>query len=127
MKTILVDAVNTFVLEGEGIYLPLHNLLEQYKNKKIILTNANEEQMKLFGLIDLPYELYTLGHNPDKVDPEYFKKMLHSFNLKAEDTVYFEHNQEAVKSAKSVGITSYHYDHSKKDLEALRLFLDESI
>jgi HAD superfamily hydrolase (TIGR01509 family) len=126
MKTILVDAVDTFVIEGEGIYKPLHDLLETYPNRKIVLTNANDEQMVEFGLTDLPYELFTLKHNPDKPNPTYFKTMLEHFNLKADDVVYFEHNPEAVKSAESVGITSYYYDPEKKDLAALKEFLDQT-
>lgn len=39
----------------------------------------------------MPYEMFTLKHNPDKVDQVYFQKMLEHFNLKAEDCVYFEH------------------------------------
>lgn len=65
MKTILVDAVDAFVIEGEGVYKPMH---------------------------DLPYELFTLKHNPDKTDPKYFALMLKHFDLKPEDVVYFEHN-----------------------------------
>ena len=39
MKTILVDAINAFVLKDEkAIYQPLHDLLENYANPKIILT-----------------------------------------------------------------------------------------
>lgn len=127
MKTILVDAVDTFVLEGIGIYKPLHDLLDQYKNPKIILTNANDEQIVKFGLTNLPYDLFTLKHNPDKTDPSYFKQMLEHFNLKSEDVVYFEHNMEAVKSAESVGIVSHYYDSGKKDLESLKIFLDQNI
>ena len=127
MKTILVDAVDTFIIEGKGIFKDLHNLLEQYPNKKIILTNANDEQMKEFGLIDLPYDLFTLKHNPNKPDPVYFETMLKEYSLNADDVVYFEHNPDAVKSAQSVGITSYHYDHEKKDLDALKVFLDENL
>ncbi len=123
MKTILVDAVDTFVIEGEGIYQPLFNLLEQYPNRKIILTNANDAQMIEFGLVNLPYELFSLKHNPDKIDPIYFKKMLENFSLKVEDVVYFEHNLKAVESAQSLGVPSHHYDSSKKDLEALKGFL----
>ena len=126
MKTILVDAVDTFVIEGEGIYQPLYDLLEKYPNRKIILTNANDEQMIEFGLTNLPYELFTLRHNPDKTNPEYFQKMLGNFNLKPEDVMYFEHNPEAVSSAQSVGITSYFYDPEKKDLQALKQFIDKS-
>lgn len=127
MKTILVDAVDTFVIEGEGIYKPLHELLEQYGNRKIVLTNANDAQMVEFGLTDLPYELFTLKHNPDKPDPTYFKTMLRHFGLNKDDVVYFEHNPEAVKSAQSVGITSHYYDPEKKDLTALKAFLDGNL
>ncbi len=127
MKTILVDAVDTFVIEGQGVFQPMFGLLGKYPNRKIILTNANDEQMAPFGLTTLPYELYTLKHNPDKTDPIYFQQMLKYFNLQPEDVVYFEHNPEAVKSAQSVGITSYCYDPDKKDLVALKNFLDENL
>lgn len=124
MKTILVDAAGTFVIEGEGIYQPLHDLLETYPNPKLIVTNANDEQMIEFGLVNMPYEMFTLKHNPDKTDPEYFKKLLKNYNLEPQDVVYFEHNENAVKSAQSMNIVSHFYDADKKDLQALKLFLD---
>jgi len=126
MKTILVDAVDTFVIEGKGVYQPMFDLLEKYANKKIILTNANDEQLVPFGLVNMPYEMFTLKHNPDKVDPIYFQQMLKHYNLDPKDVIYFEHNPDAVKSAQSVGITSYHYDSDKKDLATLKSFLDEN-
>ena len=127
MKTILTDAVDTFVIEGEGVYKPMYDLLEEYSNRKIILTNASDEQMEPFSLVNLPYELFTLKHNPDKTDPEYFRKMLENFNLTKDDVIYFEHNPKAVASAESVGILSYHYDSEKKDLERLKNFLDNNL
>jgi len=127
MKTILVDAVGTFVIEGEGVYKPLFELLEKYPNKKIILTNANDEQLVPFGLVNMPYEMFTLKHNPDKVDPVYFKQMLEKFGLSVDDVIYFEHNPDAVKSAESLGIKSYFYDSETKDLESLKLFLDNNL
>ncbi len=127
MKTILVDAVGTFVIEGEGINQSMFDLLEKYTNRKIILTNADDEQIIEFGLVNLPYELFTLKHNPDKTNSEYFKKMLEHFSLQSENVIYFEHNPEAVISAQSVGITSYNYDSENKDLQALKQFLDGNI
>lgn len=127
MKTILVDAAGTFVIEGQGIYEPLFELLEQYPNPKIILTNADDDQVVEFGLVNLPYELFSLKHSPEKTDPEYFKTMLRHFNLAADDVVYFEHNMDAVKSAQSVGITAYFYDAYLKDVVALRTFLNENL
>lgn len=127
MKTILVDAVGTLVILGEGVYQPLFDLLEQYPNRKLILTNANEMQMVEFGLTNLPYELFTLKHNPEKTDASYFEKMLGHYNLRPEDVVYVEHNPEAVQSAQSVGIPSHHYDPDKKDVGAVKKFLDENL
>jgi len=123
----LVDAVDTFVIEGQGVYQPMFELLEKYPNTKIVLTNANAEQMIPFTLTNLPYELFTMKHNPDKTDPKYFTEMFKHFNLKVEDVIYFEHNPDAVKSAESLGIISYHYDADKKDLDGLKNFLDKNL
>ncbi len=95
MKTILVDALDTFVIEGEGVYEPMHDLLEQYPNRKIILSNADDAQMAKWGLNDMPYEVFTLKHNPDKVDPAFFERVLAQFDLSTDGVVYFEHNPDA--------------------------------
>ena len=126
MKTILVDAVDTFIIEGQGIFEPMHTLLESFDNQKIILTGANDEQFVKFGLDKMPYEVFTLKHEPEKTNPEYFEKMLKHFNLSNEDVVYFEHDPEAVQSAESVGIKTY-YDPEQQNLEQLKHFLDENI
>ena len=127
MKTILVDAVNTFVIKGEGIFKDMREMLEEFSNRKVILTNADDEEMEKFGLNDAPYEVFTLKHNPNKPDPEYYKNMLEYFGLSIEDVIYFEHNEDAVKSAKSVGINTYHYDKDKKDLKALKDFIENNL
>ena len=131
MKTILVDAVDCFVIEKEDgtfqIFNEMQDLLENFPNKKIILTGANDEQSKKFGLDKMPWEVFTLKHNPEKTNPEYYKIMLQRFNLNPEDVIYFEHNLDAVKSAQSVGITTFYYDNDKKDLTALKQFLNENL
>jgi FMN phosphatase YigB (HAD superfamily) len=126
MKTILVDAAGTFVVDGK-VNQELFKLLETYPNKKIILTNANDEQLITYGLVNLPYEMFSLKHNPDKVNPKYFETFLKEYNLAVTDVIYFEHSQEAVNSAKSVGIVSHFYDSEKKDLVALKEFLDSNL
>lgn len=130
MKTILVDAVYTFVIEDNGkfkIFNEMYDLLETFPNRKIILTGANDEQSKKFGLDKMPYEVFTLKHNPEKTDPKYFQIMLEHFGLSKEEVVYFEQNSLAVKSAESIGIKAYYYDPSKKDLKALQKFLVKSL
>lgn len=126
MKTILVDAINTFVLKNEGIFKEMHELLEMFPNRKIILTNANDEEIEKF-LPNMPYEIFTMRHNPDKPNPEYYKAMLAKFGFNPEDVVYFEHNPEAVKSAESVGIKTYHYNRDEKNMEMLKDFLLKSL
>ena len=130
MKTILVDAVDGFVIEtanGFQIFKEMHDLLETFPNRKIILTGANDEQFKKFGLDKMSYEVFTLKHNPEKTDPTYFETMLKNFGLSKDDVIYFEHNPEAAKSAEFVGIKSYYYDPEKKDLVALKSFLTENL
>ena len=127
MKVILVDAINAFVIRGQGIFEPMREILDEYPNRKIILTGANDEQMKQFGLNEMPYELFTLEHNPEKTNPKYYEIMLKHFKLSKEEVICFEHNEDAVKSARSVGITTYHYDKDKRDLADLKRFLDKHL
>ena len=130
MKTILVDAVDCFIIEKEGkfmIFQDMYGLLEKYPNKKIILTGASDDKIKFYGLDKMPYEVFTLKHNPEKIDPKYYKIMLKNFGLNKEKVIYFEHNIDAVKSAQSTGINSYFYDNDKKDLKALKNFLEENL
>ncbi|MFT4308341.1 MAG: HAD-IA family hydrolase [Candidatus Woesearchaeota archaeon] len=127
MKTILVDAIRTLVSEEGVMFEDLYELLESYPNRKIVLTGADDAQMESFGLNDLPYEVFTLRHDPEKSDPRYYELMLERFGLSAGDVVYFEHNEAAVASARSVGITALHYDPKVRDLQALRAFLDEHL
>src|SRR4051812_5720408 len=127
MKTILVDAINGLVLEDGSILEPMHKLLESYPNKKIVLTGANDEQFKQFKLDQVPYEVFTLKHNPEKTDPQYFKMLFEKYGLTANNVIYFEHSAEAAKTALSVGIPTYFYDHTKEDMDALKQFLDGNL
>lgn len=127
MKIILVDAVDCFVSDTGVIFQEMQDLLETYENKKIIVTGANDEQFKTFGLDKMPYEVFTMKHNPEKINPKYFEILLEQYNLTKDDVVYFEHNSKAVESAQLVGITSYFFDNEKKDLNNLKNFLDVNL
>jgi len=129
MKTILVDAVYAFIIETENgfeIFEPMRKILDAFPNRKIILTGANNETFKKFGLDKMPYAVFTLKHNPKKTDPKYYELMLKNFNLHSEDVIYFEHNPEAVKSAQSVGIKTHFWDNEKRPLRELQIFLEHN-
>ena len=127
MKTILVDAFDTFAFEESGVFQEMQNLLDGFPNRKVIVTSANEQKIRQYGLDKVGYEVFTLNHNPEKTDPEYFKQLLEELSLNSDDVIYFEHNPEAVTSAESVGIQSYFYDPERKDLVALKEFLDANM
>jgi hypothetical protein len=46
----------------------MQKLLDNFSNKKIILTNANEEEKVKFGIVNMPYEVFSISHNPNKTD-----------------------------------------------------------
>jgi FMN phosphatase YigB (HAD superfamily) len=127
MKTILVDANEVFTVIGVGICEPLFELLETYPNAKVVLSNASDDQFEKYSLNNLPYPLFTLKHTPKKAEPAYYEKLLEHLKLSASDVIYFEHVPEAIKSAESVGITTYFYDPTLKDLIALKAFLDRNL
>ena len=41
----------------------------------------------------MPYEVFSLEHNPDKIDPQYFSTLLDKFSLTPNGVLYFEHNE----------------------------------
>ena len=127
MKVILVDAINTLIIPDKGVYQPLYNMLEKYTNRKIILTGANDQEMLRYGLDKAPYEVFTLKHNPEKSDPNYYKILLDKFNLEVSDLIYIEHNLDAVKSAESFDINVFHYDKDTKDIDNLNKYLEEHL
>lgn len=127
MKIILVDAVDCLVSKDGKLFKEMFELLETYPNKKIILTGANDEQFKTFGLDSMPYEVFTLKHSPEKTDPMYYEQMLSRFGLSKNAVIYFDHNPGAVQSARSIGIETYFYDNDVKDLVGLKDFIDSNI
>lgn len=127
MKTILVDAINCLVLEDGKLFEPMHDMLRTYPNRIKVLTGANDEQFKKFKLDDVPYEVFTLKHNPEKTDPAYYRALLYRYSLDADDVICFEHDPEAVESASSVGIKTYLYDNKKRDMVALKKFIDDNL
>ena len=127
MKVILVDAINTLIIPDKGMYEPLLKVLEDYPNRKIVLTGANNEEFIQHGLDKIPYEVFTLKHNPEKSNPSYYKILLEQFDLVVEDLVYIEHNLEAIHSAESLNIKAFHYDKDLKDVNKLTQFLEINI
>jgi FMN phosphatase YigB (HAD superfamily) len=130
MKTILVDAVNTLFINQDNKFIidkRLFDILEDFSNPKIVLTNADDDQMKIFGLNNSPYPVFSLKHKPDKTNPEYYKAFLSEYKLNKSEVVYFEHNLDAVKSAESEGINTFHYNFKNGPYGDLKNFLNSNL
>ena len=119
-KILAIDAINCFVNLNGKINVKIKSIIDKFNNKKIILTNADKKEKKLF-LKNINYEIFSLEHKPEKLNPTYFKKFLLKYNLNHKQVIYIEHNLKAVQSARSVGIITHHYN---GDLKKLKLFLD---
>ena len=121
-KVILIDAWNTFVTE-EGINLNIQSILNKIECKKIIVTNANSMEQIKFGIVNMPYEVFSLDHSPNKTNANYFKILVSQYDIKIDSILYFDHNLENVTAAQSVGIKSFFYDQVNPNYNELNLFL----
>jgi FMN phosphatase YigB (HAD superfamily) len=92
-----------------------------------VLTGANDEEFIQHGLDKIPYEVFTLKHNPEKSNPDYYKILLEQFDLLPENLIYIEHNLEAVRSAESLKIKVFHYNKDLKDINKLNQFIKINI
>lgn len=120
MKILLIDAINCLLEKEKGINQDLLKELENLKNQKIIVTNASKEKLENMGFKDLPYEIFTCNGKPNKFEPEYFKNLLNSKNLKPEDCYYLDHKQENLDSARKESIKGYLY---KKNSFSIKKFI----
>ena len=125
IQYILVDAWNTLVTE-EGIYNQMLSLLNEYETPKVIVTNANEEEKIKLGIVDMPYPVFSLAHQPNKTDPLYFKKLLSHLSVTPQEVIYFEHHRKACEAAISLGIKT-HWQAIGTHLKDLNAFLDKHL
>ena len=116
MKTILVDAWNTFV-KNKKIDLRLLKILEKFPCDKIIVTNANLSEQKDLGIINMPYSVFSLSHNPEKTNKLYFDRLCNEQKLKKEELLYIEHNIVSVETAKTFGIKSILFNENYLEIE----------
>lgn len=99
MKTILVDAVGTLIDARGDVRESLYELLESYPHRKIIVTDADDDEMRHYGFDRAPYRVFTLKHAPDKTDPAYYTTLLGFFRFDPDDVVAIEHDPEVVANA----------------------------
>lgn len=125
-KIILVDAWNALFTEN-GIDKQMQEILDTFENKKIVATNADDEEIIKFGIDKSPYKIFTLKHNPNKDCAIYYQELFKKYDIVAENVIYFEHNLNAVKSAQKNNILTFHFHKDKRNLGELRKFLNSNL
>lgn len=123
MKTILIDAVHTFIDSNGIIDTKIEDILDAYELPKIIVTNASVETFQKLAMDLLPYPVFTLSGEPRKSNPEYFQMLMQEYNIFPDECLYFEHDKEALKAAQQLGIKTHYFDSEKKDYTSLQEFL----
>jgi FMN phosphatase YigB (HAD superfamily) len=123
IQYILVDAWNTLVTE-DGINNQMLSLLNQYETRKVIVTNATEEEKIKLGIVEMPYPVFSLAHQPNKTDPIYFTRLLSYLSVTYKEVIYFDHNPKACEAAISLGIKT-HFHSKGANLIHLVAFLDK--
>ena len=110
----LVDAVNTLITkDGEEFVLniELAKYLQTLTQKKTVVTNAKDKvfiQIKEL-LKTFDFEVFSLGFEPKKTNPEYYKTLIDKFDLDLTKTFYFDHSNDNLESAKNSGIESVQF------------------
>ncbi len=122
-KVILIDATHFLIDEEGNVSRELKKYLDSLSNKKIILTNSSFEKHDILFKNLQDYEIFTLENNPNKKDPKYYESVLKKFNLKFNEVICFEHKEDSVKSAESIGIKTIL---SKGELKQVKSFIDEN-
>ena len=92
-------------------------ILEKFPCDKIIVTNANLSEQKDLGIINMPYSVFSLSHNPEKTNKLYFDILCNEKKLKKEELLYIEHNIVSVETAKTFGIKSILFNENYLEIE----------
>jgi HAD superfamily hydrolase (TIGR01509 family) len=125
-KTILIDGMNCIYDKEFNVNDKLLGIINSFNNRKILVVNGFRD-IGLKILEGNNFEGFSLEEEGIKKDDvRYFEKLFDKFNLKAEEVVYFDHNEVNVETAKRLGIKSILFKDEEKIKEFLQKNLDSS-
>ena len=115
-RTIFLDGMHCIYDKDFNINQELLNIVNSFEENKILVVNGfREKGHKVLGEKFKAFSLEEEGIK--KSNPEYFKRLMSKFNLKPKNCVYFDHSEENVKSAESLGIKSFHYKNNNQQIK----------
>jgi len=119
--TILVDGMFCIYDKEFNVNEKLLEIINGFDAKKILVVNGFREKGRE-ALEGNGFEAFSLEEEKIKKDnQEYFKTLLSKYNLKPEEVIYFDHDENNVETAKQLGIISMHY----KNDEEIEKFVGE--
>jgi len=120
-KTILVDGMFCIYDKEFNVNKELLKIINSFNARKILVVNGFREKGKQ-ALIGSGFLAFSLEEEKIKKDnPEYFKILLSRYNLKLDEVLYFDHDENNVKTAKNLGIISTQYLNNEQIEEFLKI------
>ena len=120
-KTILVDGMFCIYDKEFNVNKELLKIINSFNARKILVVNGFREKGKQ-ALIGSDFLAFSLEEEKIKKDnPEYFKTLLSRYDLKIYEVLYFDHDENNVKTAKSLGIVSTQYLNNEQIEEFLKI------
>jgi FMN phosphatase YigB (HAD superfamily) len=117
-RTILADGMHTIYDRNFNINKELLEIIDFFDTKKILVVNGFREKGKEVLKNSSITEAFSLEEKQiKKENPEFFEVLLSRFDLKPKDLIYFDHDENNVKSAESVGIISRHYTNNNEEIK----------
>ena len=123
MKTILVDGMFCVYDENFNVNKELLHMIDSFRARKILVVNKfREKGKKLLENSSIKHSFSLEEENINKDNKEYFLRLLKKFDINPKEIVYFDHDENNVKTAKSVGINSVAY--SRNNLLIKQFIID---
>jgi leucyl-tRNA synthetase/ADP-ribose pyrophosphatase YjhB (NUDIX family) len=128
VDTILIDAVFCLINKtesGMSLNQELFDYLERLPQRKIVVTNAKDQNLvTIKQLVGDKFEVFSLRFDPEKTDPKFYETMIKNLSIDTSSTIYFDHNTDNLKSAKSNGIHCFQYTSNQQAISTLKTLFD---
>lgn len=125
-KVMLIDGMNCLYNKNFNLNKELLELINSYKNKKILVVNAFGEKAKEL-LKDYDIDIFTFEKKIIKENKDFFVKLMEKYELSEEEIFYIDHNQNNLNGAEQAGIENTNLFVFGDKIDNLKNFIDSNI
>ena len=121
-SVLLADGMNCLYDKNFKINRELLDILNSVNTKKILVVNKNKDKAEDV-LKGYDFEIFSLeDESINKENKQFFERLIKKYNLSKGEIIYFDHKQENINSAKSLGIKAVLYKNNKQ----IKKFIEEN-